>query len=140
MTEVLDFDNLLNNIKENTGKNDIYNVINKYLDRKNIDLTTRLNYNELDKICLALFFGYKLSVGLNLEKLKNNTSINFIKDENDIIISDLQSYVLMNLGLRLSLDGKSRDELNNLFISLISNELARLKLKDNSIENNNQER
>lgn len=118
-------------IREKSGVSDIKEIIHRFLDRENIDLISRIDRNELDKICNMLHHSHQISLKWNkalLEKYKSENNQEKIKEltENSIMCSG-ELYVLQNLGLRLSLGSESRKELENVFISLIKTELDIMK-------------
>lgn len=129
MESVLSFDELKDEIEKGIkGQSvlDIKSILDRFLNRQDIDLITRIKENELDRICNMLHHTHKISL-LKVRRLAVYEDIKTIDDnyiKNNMCTGEI--YVLQNLSLRLSLDSQSREELVNIFVSVIKTELENI--------------
>ena len=125
-----DLENFLKDVGHQSIDNfrNMKDLILMFLDRKGIDVITRIKEQELDKICNMLHHTHKISVLRNyyIKRYEKDTSeyvpeldFKFSKFE----LCSGEKYVLQNLSLRLSLDGKSREELQTIISALVKTEL-----------------
>lgn len=133
----------LDALKEEIAKNtksksvfDIEGIIKKFLNRPDIDMITRIRDTELDKICNMLHHTHKISV-LKIKRLSEIKLVD-IKNNEDVKknLCTGEIFVLQNLFLRLSLDSKSREELVNMFVSIIRTEIEMAKKLQNESQTN----
>jgi len=124
-------------LKEKLGKServlDIKELLDNFLRKQDIDRITRIRDIELDNIARLFFFGIRHTALLN----KNNTFSYIEFEYKNLEISNILEFVLINLGLRLSLNSKSREELQNIISSLVRVELEKLEKKENADKSNN---
>jgi len=121
------------NIKKSSAVSDIKEVINAFLNRQDIDMITRIRDTELDKICNMLHHTHGISIILN-NAFISELGTKYKKEIYIPVICSGERYVLQNLSLRLSLNSESRKELENVFISLIKNELDMVRETDEKQE------
>ena len=100
---------------------DIKVLLQEYLERKNIDLISRIRDVELDKICSMLYHTHNISLKMSL--LVNANRDKTKEKDLKIIMCSGENYVLQNLYLRLSLNSQSRIEIENILVSLIKKEM-----------------
>lgn len=102
--DVTDFEDLL-------SSSSMHKIIDTLFDKSKLEMITRIRDIELDKLARMLYFGKKLS------EHKNK-------------ISNLEKFVKLHLALRLSLDSKSREEIAEIFTSLIKTNVELEKKED----------
>lgn len=122
--EILEFQDIKKLLGYKTEVFDIQSIIQEFINKSNIERITRIKDTELDKICRLFYFGIKHTSYLNLNKdfsFTNNTKYQ------DIKISSILDYVMINLSMRLSLNSKSREELTAVIVELIKKETENIK-------------
>jgi hypothetical protein len=106
--------NLVGQIKGQTTVSDIKHILIGLLSRNKIDMLSKINEYELDKICSMLHHSHQQSVLMNY-RLK-------LKGKDRIMISP-HRYVLQNLCLRLSVDGHTWTHFTQIFTGLINRDV-----------------
>lgn len=128
--KVLEFNDVKKMLGYKTDVFDVQSIIQEFIKKSSIERITRIKDVELDKICRLFYFGIKHTAFLNHKKefsFTNNVSYQ------DLKISSILDYVMINLSMRLSLNSKSREELRDVITKLIENEVE--KIKEDKIEN-----
>ena len=96
-----------------------------------IEKITRVNDTENDDIAVLFYFGVRHTAVLNLIKNKNAKNIFYANmNYTDLEVSSMLDYVLINLSLRLSWGGKSRQEFENMITAQVKTEIEKI-LKEN---------
>lgn len=125
----------INALKEefgNSGKTtsmlDLQNVFNDFITKQKVERISRIRDVELDRICRLMYFGIRHTAILNKDKNFNFSNLKY----DDIEVSSLLEYTMINLSLRLSLDSQSRLELKDIITSLIGIQLQK-ELKEKQL-------
>ena len=130
---ILDIEDIKSQFNNKFGSiADIKLLLEKYLERKNIDLISRIRDVELDKICNLLHHSHLISIKMNIAILGSKKFSEVL--EKDIKLSSGELYGIRNLSLRLSLDSSSRKEIENILVSLIKKEMERKEYSQNQNE------
>lgn len=124
---------LVGRVKGNTTVSDVKNILTGMLKRNKIDMLSKINENETDKICNMLHHAHGLSVKMNIA-LGNK--------EKKLILCSPHRYVLQNLCLRLSIDGYTWEKFTAIFTNLLNRdishkeeELKKLQQQNNNLNN-----
>lgn len=105
---------LVGEIKGQTTVSDIKHILIGLLSRNKIDMLSKINEYELDKICNMLHHSHQQSV-LMCYRLN-------LKGKERRMISP-HRYVLQNLSLRLSVDGHTWNHFTQIFTGLINRDV-----------------
>ena len=130
--QIITKEQLLNELKTGTDKGmsiqNISEVITKLINKQSIERISRIRDVELDNICRMLFFGIKHTALLNNDLKLNYAGKQDFELEN-MEISAILDYTMINLSLRLSLGSESRKELRDVVINMIASQLEIMKQK-----------
>ncbi len=107
---------------------DLQNVFNDFIKKQKVERISRIRDVELDKICRLMYFGIRHTAILNADKNFNFSNLKY----EDIEVSSLLEYTMINLSLRLSLDSQSRTELKDIITSLVGIQLQK-ELKEKQL-------
>lgn len=104
---------------------DIPELIKHFVQRSKIERLSKVRIQEIDKIAQMLFFGIRHTafINYNNKKLTNYMNIQY----NDLKISSILEYTLINLSVRLSEEADSRKDIKDMITSLISKEIEMIK-------------
>ena len=130
-----------------TGKTtsilDLQNIFNDFITKQKVERISRIRDVELDKICRMMYFGIRHTAILNIliaqktkTKLDDKKKFNFSNlNYNEIEVSSILEYTMINLSLRLSLDSQSRLELKEIITSLVGIQLQKEIKQKEEIQN-----
>lgn len=123
VTEIEDLQKFFTDLNKQNSFLNFEKTLTNILDSKQIEKLTRIRDVELDNIANMFFWGVKHTSFMNKSKKFYYPTLNY----NDLKISSMLEYILIHLSLRLSLDGKSRQEIENILTAMIKIEMDKLK-------------